>query len=121
MVNRAFMIAAALIFLPGLTFAEVPVQFQTLAYESGGRSVAVDVVEPGPAAQRPAVLLLHDRGGLSLYGPAFKGLALTLAARGFVVLTPHYFDASASPDAPEVTASAFEEVSGLRSRAITSR
>jgi carboxymethylenebutenolidase len=81
---------------------------QFLHYQSNGRTVTIDFVEPARTGQFPAVLLLYGRGGLSFYGAAFKQLALTLAAQGFLVLTPHYFDATASADSPAVTPASFE-------------
>ena len=68
----------------------------------------MEVVRPTNAGPSPAVVLLHGRGGLSLYGTEFKERAALLADRGFVVFTPHYFDASDSKDSPEVTQQLFE-------------
>lgn len=104
----AFVIATALAASPGLAIAGNPSPIQSLHYESGGRKVAVDIVRPAQAGRLPGVLILHGRGGLSLYGAALMRLAHSLSARGFVVLIPHYFDASSSPDAPEVTPASFE-------------
>jgi dienelactone hydrolase len=106
--RRALIISAALAALLKPTFAADGPRSQTLHYESSGRSVAVDIVIPDQPGPHPAVLLLHGRGGLSLYGAAFGQQAVALALQGFTVLTPHYFDASASPDSPPVTSSAFE-------------
>ena len=96
-----------------LTVAVVPaaaasLQFETVHYESGGRSVAVDIPRPGGNTRHAAVILLHGRGGMTLYGADFRRRAQTLAARGFTVLVPHYFDASASADSPDVSAELVE-------------
>jgi carboxymethylenebutenolidase len=81
---------------------------RTVVFASAGRSVALDVSAPEGSAYRPAVLLLHGRGGLSLYGSALRRLAERLTAQGMVALTLHYFDASGGAESPEVTPALFE-------------
>jgi carboxymethylenebutenolidase len=102
---RSVTVALALVTVPA---GAAPLKFETAQYESGGHFVAVDIVGPGGSGRHPAILLLHGRGGMTLYGPDFRHRAEVLASKAFVVLVPHYFDASASADSPDVTAKLFE-------------
>jgi dienelactone hydrolase len=86
--RRDVLIGVTLAILPTTTAPTLAAPTCTVIFQSGGRPVAMDVsgpVRPGP---RPAVLLLHGRGGLSFYGPALRSLADGLAAAGMVALTP---------------------------------
>jgi dipeptidyl aminopeptidase/acylaminoacyl peptidase len=94
--------------LSGLVASPLMRGSERLTFISLGRSVSMDVVRPDRSAPGPAVLLLHGRGGLSLYGADFRSRAARLARRGFVVFTLHYFEVTASADAPEVSAQLFE-------------
>lgn len=96
----------AVLMLPAI--AAGPPDIQVSYFESSGHQVAVDVVRPARPGPHPVVLLLYGRGGLSFYGAGFVRLSQKLTDAGFAVLTPHYFDASASPDSPEVTGASFE-------------
>jgi dienelactone hydrolase len=78
------------------------------SYTSSGRPVAVEIFRPHGQGPWPAVLLLHGRSGMSFYGNDFRSRAKELAKHGFVVLIPHYFDATASADSPEITKGAFD-------------
>jgi carboxymethylenebutenolidase len=108
MMKRMIVIVAYLAVLTRLANAASAPEGQTAYFESSGRQVAVDLVRPAKSGPHPAILLLYGRGGLSFYGAGFAQLARKLADTGFVVLTPHYFDASDSPDSPEVTDIRFE-------------
>jgi dipeptidyl aminopeptidase/acylaminoacyl peptidase len=105
---KRMIIVACLAILTGLARAASAPEGQTAYFESSGRRVAMDVVRPARPGPNPAILLLYGRGGLSFYGTDFAQLARKLADAGFTVLTPHYFDASDSPDSPEVTEIRFE-------------
>ncbi len=76
-------------------------------FRSNGNDVRVDWTLPG-GDHRAAVLLLHGRGGIGLYGADLQRRAALLADRGFAAGTVHYFDASRSSDSPEVTGALFE-------------
>ena len=83
-------------------------QPENLRYSSSRRTVAVDLVRPEQDGLHPAVILLHGRAGLALYASRFAKLESALLARGFIVLIPHYFDASGDSEPPEVTPERFE-------------
>ena len=106
--NRSIVVVAYLAILMRPTFAATGPEARAIYFESSGRQVAVDLVRPTQPGPHPAILLLYGRAGLSFYGPSFVQLSQKLTGAGFAVLTPHYFDASASPDSPEVTAVRFE-------------
>jgi carboxymethylenebutenolidase len=106
--NRSIVVVAYLAILMRPTFAATGPEARAIYFESSGRQVAVDLVRPTQPGPHPAILLLYGRAGLSFYGPSFVQLSQKLTCAGFAVLTPHYFDASASPDSPEVTAVRFE-------------
>jgi dipeptidyl aminopeptidase/acylaminoacyl peptidase len=103
--QRIVIIVTCLAVLTGLANAA---DGQTAYFDSSGHRVAVDLARPDQPGLHPAILLLYGRGGLSFYGPGFVQLSQKLTGAGFAVLTLHYFDASASPDSPEVTAARFE-------------
>jgi len=94
--------------LSGLVAAPLAPAPDRLQFRSLGRRVSMEVARPDRSGPGPAVLLLHGRGGLSLYGADFRRRAARLAGLGFAVFTPHYFEATASPDAPEVSPRLFE-------------
>jgi len=106
--QRLIVIVACLAVLTGLASAARAADGQTVYFASSGHQVAVDLARPAQPGPHPVILLLYGRGGLSFYGPGFVQLSQKLTDAGFAVLTLHYFDASASPDSPEVTAARFE-------------
>jgi carboxymethylenebutenolidase len=67
-----------------------PVVQSQLSFDSGGTSIAIDAYLPDADGQRfPAILGLHGSGG----GHDTMGVtANPLAAEGFAVFVPHYFD-----------------------------
>ena len=66
--------------------------------ESGGSLVTVECFAPTAGGKHPLVLLLHGSGGLEqATGEVFQGIARKMAARGYVVLIPHYFDRKGGP------------------------
>jgi len=67
------------------------------------RPVTCDVVRPVTTHGAPLIVLVHGRSGMSFYAERLNGLARRLAMSGFVVLIPHYFDATGDPDKPEMT------------------
>ena len=67
-------------------------------FKSGGVFVTVDRFAPTARGKYPLVLLLHGSGGLEqATGDVFQAIARKMAARGYVVLIPHYFDRPGSP------------------------
>lgn len=65
-----------------------------------GRTMEVEeYAPPSTGERRPAVVLLHGSGGLHFYnGGQIHRYARRLAARGFVAVVVHYFDATGSYD-----------------------
>jgi dipeptidyl aminopeptidase/acylaminoacyl peptidase len=61
-----------------------------LTFSSRGKEIPIDVIVPSGNSPRPAVLVLHGSGGISDYPEE----VCELAARGYVVLIPHYFDST---------------------------
>lgn len=106
--RRDILIGATLAMVPAMAAPDLSAQVRTLVFQSSGRPVALDIGSPAQPGPRPAVLLLHGRAGLSFYGPALRSLSDSLTAAGMIALTLHYFDASGSPDSPEVTQALFE-------------
>jgi dipeptidyl aminopeptidase/acylaminoacyl peptidase len=107
-VKRSIVIVTYLAILMRPAIAASTPEAQASYFESSGHQVAVDVVRPVQSGPHPVVLFLYGRGGLGFYGARFVPLSQELSGAGFAVLTPHYFDASASPDSPEVTDVRFE-------------
>jgi dienelactone hydrolase len=67
-------------------------------FDSGGWPITVDCFAPTARGKHPLVLLLHGSGGLEqATGEVFQGIARKMAARGYVVLIPHYFDRKGGP------------------------
>jgi dienelactone hydrolase len=80
-----------LVGLPSQTFAAVRESVEQ--FDSGGSLVTVECFAPTARGKHPLVLLLHGSGGLEqATGEVFEGIARKMAARGYVVLIPHYFD-----------------------------
>jgi len=65
-------------------------------YKSGESKVTVECFAPAAEGKFPAVLLLHGSGGLELStGDLFRAFARDLSSEGYVVLIPHFFEATA--------------------------
>src|ERR1700748_3311791 len=58
--------------------------------------VHADFFVPDGAGKHPAVVLLHGGAGMTRRGADFHAYGEDLARKGFVVLLPHYFDATRS-------------------------
>ena len=77
----------------GLTSAHGQLQETIGQFQSGETPVTVECFTPATNGKFPAVFLLHGSGGLEqATGDVFREIARGLAARGYVVLIPHYFD-----------------------------
>jgi carboxymethylenebutenolidase len=75
---------------------EVQVQEAVHQYRSGETRVTVECFAPLAEGKFPAVLLLHGSGGLEQStGDIFREFARGLSSEGYVVLIPHYFEATA--------------------------
>jgi carboxymethylenebutenolidase len=61
-----------------------------LTVPSQGKHVPMDVYRPGQPGRHPAVLVLHGSGGLR----DMSEYAHWITDHGFVVLVPHYFEAT---------------------------
>jgi carboxymethylenebutenolidase len=107
-VKRSIVMVTYLAILTRSAIAAGIPESETIYFESSGHQVAVDLVRPAVSGRHPAILLLHGGSGMSFYRASFARRAQKLAGAGFSVLTPHYFDASASPDGPEITEARFE-------------
>ena len=69
-------------------------------YRVGKRRVTAECFYPDAPGKYPLVLLLHGSGGLGeATGDVFRGIATGMAARGYVVLIPHFFEAGKDHDA----------------------
>ncbi len=93
-------------FLSGLAFSALPQAAEVLDFQSDGVLVPI-VVRRARRPRGPAVVLLHGRAGMSLYGDDFAKRSERLARAGFSSFTPQYFAATASPDSPTVTPGRF--------------
>lgn len=108
--KRSIVIVTYLAILTRSAIAAGIPESETIYFESSGHQVAVDLVRPAVSGRHPAILLLHGGSGMSFYRASFARRAQKLAGAGFSVLTPHYFDASASPDGPEITEARFRDL-----------
>jgi len=73
---------------------------QSATFESGSQKYAIDrYANTGGAGKRPVVVLFHGVDGMDgESGTQIHKFAKQIAAEGFLVYTPHYFDASDGPD-----------------------
>lgn len=87
-----------------------------------------DLFVPDGGGKHPAVVLLHGGAGLTRRGSEFRAYADDLARRGFIVLLPHYFDATRSSTMGPLTGERFvlwqravrDSIAWLRTRSDTS-
>src|SRR5262245_13262743 len=62
-------------------------------YTSGDKTVAVERFEPAAPGKHPAIVFLHALDGPDdSYGKLYRAIAAECAAKGYVVVLPHYFD-----------------------------
>jgi carboxymethylenebutenolidase len=79
----------------GTSAAQAQVQEAVERYRSGETRVTVECFSPDGKGKYPAVFLLHGAGGLDPgTASAFREIGRGLAAQGYVVLIPHYFEKS---------------------------
>lgn len=93
--------------------------FESCAFTSNGRTVRCEVVRPSGGGPHPAVILLHGRAGADFYASRLQEQARRLAAKGYVVLTPRYFDATGDDAGPEVSEERFRAWLGAARMAVT--
>jgi dienelactone hydrolase len=71
-------------------------------FNSGGKSITVDLSLPAAGGLHPAIVMAYGTEGLGVIrgydaGAAIRDCAKYLADRGFVVLVPHYFERTQTP------------------------
>lgn len=62
------------------------------SYHSGGRKILVEQYEPAAHGKHPALILLHGSGGVLFPGLDLRKRARSLAAEGYAVYLPHFFN-----------------------------
>jgi len=72
--------------------AEAQVQESVDHYRSGDAQITIECFAPAARGKFPAVLLLHASGGLDATADVYREIGRDLAAHGYVVLFPHYFE-----------------------------
>lgn len=70
-------------------------------FASGGQQITVEMFAPAAQGKYPAVVALHGSGGLHSGG--FADPARLLAASGFAVFVPHYFERTGTAWADDAT------------------
>lgn len=89
--------------------AEADVRTSVDRYRSGEAMVTVECFAPTAKGKHPVVLLLHGSGGLEqATGEAFRGMARGMAGKGYLVLIPHYHEASGHAVGQDVGREEFE-------------
>jgi carboxymethylenebutenolidase len=71
----------------------------TAQFESGKKKITIDVLSPsnGNASKKlPAIILVHGFDGIKAPHIDYRKHAGELAARGYIVLIPHYFESTDS-------------------------
>lgn len=64
-------------------------------YRSGDRYIRIECFAPKARGPHPAVFLLYGSGGMEYgSGQVYRGVVRALAAKGYVAMIPHIFDAS---------------------------
>lgn len=82
-------------------------------FSSGGADIELELFGPTASGEHPAVVVAYGTRGLSApFGDAIRDFAKALAAEGFVVAIPHYFNrtdttASDSPTGDAVVIESF--------------
>src|SRR5262245_15775657 len=87
-----------------------------------GRPVRVERFDPPGeplGSPRPPGVVLHGADGLSRRGPTFRATARQLAAAGYRVLLPHYFDRTGSSHALGAGPPDFSAWAGVVSDAVS--
>ncbi|MEO7933576.1 MAG: dienelactone hydrolase family protein [Chthoniobacterales bacterium] len=76
---------------------------QTEHFESGGKSVRLEIFTASPRADTPAILVLHGSTGVAFGNRFIAGLATQFAQQGFEVYLLHYFDRTNTQYADDAT------------------
>ncbi|HWQ36172.1 MAG TPA: dienelactone hydrolase family protein [Blastocatellia bacterium] len=89
----------------GTTALKSPVSHATMNYTSGPRSITIERFSSDSNIPQPAVVLVHGADGLQspVWNARYREYARQLAARGFVVYFPHYFERTGSGRADLMT------------------
>jgi dienelactone hydrolase len=62
------------------------------SYNNDGRKILVEQYEPAATGKHPALILLHGSGGVLFPGLDLRRRARSLAAEGYAVYIPHFFN-----------------------------
>ncbi len=75
-----------------ITSAHAAVTETRGSYNSGGHKILVERYEPDTRGKHPALILLHGSGGVLFPGLDLRKRARNLAAQGYAVYLPHFFN-----------------------------
>jgi dienelactone hydrolase len=67
---------------------------QTTSIESNRRTITAELYGPRTKGSYPAIILVHGSGGLRWIGEGYRFAARYLAAKGYVVMIVHFFEAT---------------------------
>jgi carboxymethylenebutenolidase len=80
--------------------AKEEVRSQREEFTSARKVIAVERFEPAGPGKYPAIVFLHPLDGLeTAYANIYRSNARDFAARGYVVVLPHYFDRTGATEA----------------------
>ncbi len=90
---RTIFLASCMAFIASSGPSRAEIRYAVEHYTSGDAAVEIECFAPASTDKHPAILLLHGSGGLeqATHG-VFRGMAKDLAAKGYAVFIPHYFD-----------------------------
>jgi len=82
----------------GKTTPESPITHAMMTYTSGPRNIVIERFSVESNSPQPAIVLVHGADGLQspVWNARYREYARQLAARGFVVYFPHYFERTGS-------------------------
>lgn len=86
-------VVASLLCLVGfIATGEAAVTESRGSYSSGGRKIVVEQYVSDQPGKRPALILLHGSAGVLFPGLDLRKRAHDLAAKGYAVFLPHFFN-----------------------------
>lgn len=107
--SMAVAVFAGLLIADGAFAAAAKINEGTVQFESVGAKINVLTYKSGAAGKQPAVLLIHDKDGVT---DEMKGIARTIAGAGFNVFMPDY---PSRPDQKKVQG-AIDQMAGLSTK-----